>query len=382
MKFYYRWLWIALIGIFPLLISAADAANREPHVPLSPGLAKALTNSLQENLPAAYQPKSEAGKIQAVNPAHSMDLDFAATGPHARDVKGAWTWGMSLVQFGREGDLEPVPAANVVCDKGRVEYRRGPNLTEWYLNTALGVEQGFTIAQKPAISGSFFSHLVLGIRLSGNMIITRETGIFCKTATETPDSLQGPTMRWADMNQTATLTSSDGVDKSLGYAVGVSLDTVVAGAPKDDDVASMADRGSAYVYTKTAGGWTDMSQTAKLTASDGEAGDEFGYSVGISGDTIVVGAWHADYEHISNAGGAYLFDKLAHIPWADSTETVRLRPYAQGVSAQFGNAVAISYDTVVVGAWLRDANAMVNSGTASYNETRRLENTKALILNQ
>ena len=59
---------------------------------------------------------------------------------------------------------------------------------------------------------------------------------------------------------------------------------MVVGAPFDD-----SSRGSAYVFVKPASGWTNANQTAKLTASDGANGDQFGVSVAISGDTVVVG---------------------------------------------------------------------------------------------
>ena len=44
------------------------------------------------------------------------------------------------------------------------------------------------------------------------------------------------------------------------------------------------------MFTEPGSGWANMTQTAKLTASDGAAGDLFGYSVSISGNTVVVGA--------------------------------------------------------------------------------------------
>ena len=77
---------------------------------------------------------------------------------------------------------------------------------------------------------------------------------------------------------------------AFGYSVSIDGDTVVIGASGDDDEESNS--GSAYVFTRdTAGdlasGWTEV---AKLTADDGAASDEFGYSVSIDGDTMVIGA--------------------------------------------------------------------------------------------
>ena len=91
--------------------------------------------------------------------------------------------------------------------------------------------------------------------------------------------------------QVAKLTADDGAaDDYFGYSVSIDGDTVVIGAHHDDDKGTNS--GSAYVFTRdTAGdlasGWT---QVAKLTADDGAADDEFGISVSIDGDTMVIGA--------------------------------------------------------------------------------------------
>ena len=58
----------------------------------------------------------------------------------------------------------------------------------------------------------------------------------------------------------------------FGISVAISGDTVVVGAASDDIGANL-NQGSAYVFVKPAGGWADMTQTAKLTASDGAAND-------------------------------------------------------------------------------------------------------------
>ena len=80
----------------------------------------------------------------------------------------------------------------------------------------------------------------------------------------------------------------------------------------DDDNGS--DSGSAYVFDFVGTAW---SQTAKLTASDGAASDEFGFSVSLSGDRALVGAAPGagrglgDDDNGSDSGSAYVFD-LVH----------------------------------------------------------------------
>ncbi len=154
-----------------------------------------------------------------------------------------------------------------------------------------------------------------------------------------------PGTGWATATETAKLTASDGVVGDwFGQSVAVDGDTVVVGASEDDG------SGSAYVFTKAADSvWTDATQTAKLTASDGDDFDEFGKSVAVDGDTVVAGAPNND-----GYGSAYVFIKPA-AGWDDATQTAKLTPgatddEAAGLAGTFGAAVAVDGDTVVVGA--------------------------------
>ena len=164
--------------------------------------------------------------------------------------------------------------------------------------------------------------------------------------------------------QVAKLTSSGwGPDDQFGYSVAVDGDTVVVGAHKDDDNGSNS--GSAYVFTKTGDGWT----TIKLTASDGAADDEFGISVAVDGDTVVVGAHKDDASNtVRNSGSAYVFTKPDD-GWNDNeydgTETAKLTASDGAADDEFGISVAVDGDTVVVGAHKDDAsNTVTNSGSA------------------
>ena len=110
--------------------------------------------------------------------------------------------------------------------------------------------------------------------------------------------------------QVAKLTASDGAaSDEFGRSVSIDGDTVVVGARYDDDPVKGSNSGYAYVFTRdTPGdltsGWT---QVAKLTAGDGAADDQFGYSVSIDGDTIVVGAYLDDDP--TNRGSAYVLTR-------------------------------------------------------------------------
>lgn len=146
--------------------------------------------------------------------------------------------------------------------------------------------------------------------------------------------------------QTAKLTATDGVRGDFfGVSVAVSGDTVIIGANGDDDICpidTLCESGSAYVFEKVAGVWT---QTTKLTAADGAADDEFGISVAVSGDTAVIGAVYDD-DQGNNSGSAYVFEKIAGI-WTNTTKLTA----SNGTSHDFfGISVAVSGDTALIGA--------------------------------
>jgi len=144
-------------------------------------------------------------------------------------------------------------------------------------------------------------------------------------------------------SQQAKLTASDSAaSDQFGYSVAISGDTVLSGAYLDDTEAGI-DAGSAYVFQRTGTTW---SQQAKLTAGDGAANDQFGTSVGISGDTAVVGVPNDDTAAGSDTGSAYVFVRSG-IVW---TRQAKLTASDARVADHFGSAVAVSGDSVVVGA--------------------------------
>src|SRR5439155_11469796 len=99
-----------------------------------------------------------------------------------------------------------------------------------------------------------------------------------------------------------------------------------------------------YVFVKPGTGWATTTETAKLTASDGIANDKFGNAVAVSGDTIVVGANGKN----NSAGAAYVFVKPG-TGWANATQTAKLTASGGAASDEFAYSAAVSGYTVVVG---------------------------------
>jgi hypothetical protein len=142
--------------------------------------------------------------------------------------------------------------------------------------------------------------------------------------------------------QTAKLTANDASAGDLfGYTVASSGETVVVGAPTDD--AAGPEAGAAYIYYWDGRRWR---QTAKLTASDAAAFDQFGYAVGISGETVVVGAVQGDDGTEQEAGAAYIY-RWDGRRWH---QTAKLTAREAAARSLFGWSVAISGETIVVGA--------------------------------
>ncbi|HMZ22333.1 MAG TPA: FG-GAP-like repeat-containing protein, partial [Blastocatellia bacterium] len=149
-----------------------------------------------------------------------------------------------------------------------------------------------------------------------------------------------------DFAQQAHPVASDGAaNDQLGSSVALNGDTLVVGAPLDDVGAT--DQGSAYVFSRNQGGANAWGQVKKITASDGVAGDNFGWSVSVNGDTIVVGAPTDQVTTAGRAGGAYVFNRNQ----GGTENWGQVKKLTSGaLGDKFGFSVSVDVDTIVVGA--------------------------------
>jgi FG-GAP repeat len=174
-----------------------------------------------------------------------------------------------------------------------------------------------------------------------------------------------PSGGWKSMHQTAELTANNpsGEDVHLGWSVAVSGGTIVAGDP-EQGVGSHGDAGAAYVFVKPAGEWTSTHQTAELTASDPDPGnDRLATSVAVSGNTIVAGApFHQVGAH-GGQGAAYVFVKPAG-EWANNSQSAELTATDGTESDELGYSVAVSGATVVAGARKHQVSEYADQGAA------------------
>ncbi|MCH7798529.1 MAG: FG-GAP repeat protein, partial [Planctomycetes bacterium] len=155
-------------------------------------------------------------------------------------------------------------------------------------------------------------------------------------------------------DQIAKLLADDGAaNNQFGWSVAISPDgigtTAIVGARYDEDNGTQS--GSAYLFDTTTG-----TQIAKLLADDGAEGDQFGFSVAVSGTTAIVGAW-ADDDNGFDSGSAYLFDATT------GRQIAKLLPNDGAQFDRFGTSVAISGTTAIVGAYKDGDNGNL-SGSA------------------
>lgn len=156
--------------------------------------------------------------------------------------------------------------------------------------------------------------------------------------------------------QQAQLNAADGAaGDEFGYSVAISGETIVVGSWRSN--APTSNSGAAYVFTRTGTSWT---QQQKLTAADGAADDEFGNAVAIDGNTIAVGSHSADQPSGGHAGAIYIFNRSGSV-W---TQAQKLIPNGAVLFGDFlGESVAMSGDTLVAGALGDQEPSRTNRGT-------------------
>ena len=153
------------------------------------------------------------------------------------------------------------------------------------------------------------------------------------------------------------MKSGDGAAEDyFGAAVAISGNTAIVGAPRND-INGDADQGAAYIFVRSGRSWT---QEDKLKAPTGAAGDFFGGSVAISGDTAIVGACFNDVGGNANQGSVYIFTRSAGV-WTQQDKLTAGDGAETICSASLSRLTATRRS---FGAHLADAGVNVNQGAA------------------
>jgi hypothetical protein len=316
------------------------------------------------------------GGLTAVSGPGGVNSRFTRRGPVVD--AGGTSWAFGLLAFGRGASLTGIVPAAPSADHNVVRYAR-PSLQEWYANGPLGLEQGFTLRSRPAGNAGQPLTLLLGELPQGlhatisddrrsalveraGRVLLRYSGLLASDARGRPlaawieSSGRMLSLRVDDHRaayplhidpfiQEAKLTASDAaLHDWLGSSVAISGDTVVVGAP-GKGTGNNVYEGAAYVFVKPASGWASATETAKLSPSDGMYDWEFGASVAISGNTIAVGAPETSggFEN----GAVYVYTNSGS-GWG-SASVVKLTASDGKNQDGLGAPLAMSGDTIVAG---------------------------------
>ncbi|HQR36431.1 MAG TPA: putative Ig domain-containing protein, partial [Blastocatellia bacterium] len=338
---------------------------------------------------ARYQVVQQGDRFVAENPAQQFSASFTGKGVQIKPAQSSdetAQFGLRLQEYGYGENLIEVGKGETIASGDRIEIRQSA-ITEWYVNKPEGLEQGFTIAQRPTPSGSENERLQLKLGVIGDWqaeIGEQNQTVILKGRNDQPAFSYNQLAAWdadgkqlhATMNTNGQeitlevddrealypltidpmigliqkLTASDGAAQDgLGASVSIKGNSVIAGAPGDNSA-----KGSAYVFASSGASWTQ----AKLQAPDGSTGDNFGWSVAIDGSTAVVGAPFDD----SQRGSAYVF-VYANGLWTYQAK-LNAGDSSVGDGDRFGWSVSLSGNSVIVGSYQDDGNAGADQGAA------------------
>jgi len=327
------------------------------------------------------------GTVALQNPAQSLQATVAPDGVQLR--AGASALRLRPIGVGYGKTLQTLRGSGVRSEGPRVEIDRASQVTEWWVNRPSGLEQGFTVHEAPArgVEGAWlrvamavegdlmprvaddgqsatfvaadgstrlhYDHLLVR-DATGRRLPTRMRADGAALSIETDDTqavypvVIDPTFT-APTYLKASISSSSAM---FGRSVALSGDTAVVGTGNSETV---------YVFVRNGATWSPQ---ASLTASNGTPTDNFGFSVAVSGDTIVVGAQFEDgsgvgvnpasNESAADAGAAYVFVRSG-TTWS---QQAYLKASNTGAADNFGRFVAVSGDTVVVGAPNEDGSGI------------------------
>ena len=159
-------------------------------------------------------------------------------------------------------------------------------------------------------------------------------------------------------------SNNENSNDQFGYSVAIDGDYIVVGANRDDGAGdSVIDTGEAYVFKRNQGGANNWGLVKVLNSDNENVGDYFGSSVAISGDYIVVGAYIDDGagDSVLSAGEAYVFKKDEG--GVDNWGLIKvLNSDSENIGDNFGISTAISGDYIVVGAWRDNGTGVFQAG--------------------
>lgn len=294
----------------------------------------------------------------------AIDGDYAIVGAHKDDDNGAESG--SAYIFYRSGSswsqqAKIKPGDGAAGDK----FGRSVDIDgDWVIVGAPGKnsDQGFsycfqrsgsTWTQRGKLGAGSSKLLGFSVSISADTVVMGAYGTNSNTGAA--HIYQWISSSWYGKGK---LTASDGVIYDLfGHSVSIDDEYIIIGAPGHD--LTYGGEGATYVFEEPTTGWTDMTETQKITASDASGGDSFGRQVSIDGDSAIVSAPDDDDNGLAS-GSAYVF-KRGTSSW---TEQAKLIASDGAASDYFGWDASISGNYALVGAYAEDNGNGVDAGSA------------------
>ncbi len=425
-----------------------------PSQPRANELQPADIRSIQEGAPESYRvSKLTEREFQLSNDVHQFVGKLDPKGMVIAPIDSSWSWSLRTTGMGCDGAVKSLEEPVITAEGNRVRYER-PEIEEWYLNGPLGIEQGFVLDKAPECAGPKVIEMKTGGDLHPELVdidgdgrgqvvslVQRDGSSRLRVSQLYVNDADGRSVpawitvksdtmsihvddAWAKypltvdpligVHQQKVTDPDNGVAAQFGYALALSGNTLIVGAPKandppgggvtktgtahvferdaanvwqfqqrlvplqvpaqndrwfgfsialsgdtalvsaplDDDLGDMS--GAVYVFERSGGVWT---QEAKLKANDGKMFDVFGIAVALQGDLALIGAHGCDDKGLES-GAAYLFSRTAGT-W---TQQQKILPNDGASKDLFGATVALSSNIAVVGA-VHDNDKGTRSGS-------------------
>lgn len=393
------------VGILLLTVLSARPAVCKPA--LNTELPQIL-QAVSEQLPEEWHPRRmPGGQVKIMNPVQRLDARIDRNGVRMT-AASEFTFHMQLSHYGFDSDLQ-IPSSNRVAINGvRVEVRHDPDLSEWFINTPLGIEQGFylkrgyhqrAVASESAVRSNFELHFKMGgdlipvqtangldfidatgkVQMRYNQLLAFDanhqilparfqlSGNRLRLCVETAGALFPVTIDPIFSTEQELIASDTAALDQFGDTVAVDADTIVIGAPLVNS-GTATDAGAVYIFVRdpSTGVFTEQQ---KLTAADAAAEDNFGSAVDLDGHTIVIGAPLRNTGITLDTGAVYVFTRdptIANNPW---TQQQKLTAADAEANDFLGFSVHVEGHTIVVGAPRKDAGT-ANATGAVYVFTR------------
>lgn len=374
--------------------SGGATAERPVADPADAALRAAYVAKVQASASERYAFHVEPGRSWADHPRQGFSAVISDKQAAIIAPGDAGELRFSLSRAGCQKRPQPVAPPTLSTVRNRVELGRG-RLTEWYIHGPLGLEQGFSVLRPfdcgpgeglaveleisstlqaeveehaPASAilfrdnagnvvmryGDLFAydanHMALGVdwNLDGHKIT-----INVNTNQANYPIIIDPLV-W--LQQQKLVASTPAVNDQFGYSVSVSGNTAAVGAPKADR-SGFTDTGAVYVFVRAGTTWTEQQE---IIADDATGFDEFGHAIALESDTLAVGAQYASIPGKTFTGAVYVF-KRAATTW---TLEQKLVAADAATNDMFASGVALSKDTILVGAMHADVGGLSNNGAA------------------